>query len=42
MITNVNLEFRIHDSELFERSSHQYVIIMITDIVQELNSKFKG
>ena len=23
----------IHNSKLFERSSHQYVIIMITDVV---------
>ena len=36
MITTI-----IYNSKLFERSSHQYVIIMITDIAQGLNSNHK-
>ena len=31
----------IHNSKLFERSSHQYVIIMITDVVTVQSSRVK-
>ena len=31
----------IHNSQLFERSSHQYVIIMITDVVTVQSSRVK-
>ena len=31
----------IHNSKLFERSSHQYVIIMITDVVTVQSSRLK-
>ena len=37
MITTI-----IYNSKLFERSSHQYVIIMITDIAQGVYSNHKG
>ena len=36
MITTI-----IYNSKLFERSSHQYVIIMITDIAQGVYSNHK-
>ena len=36
MITTI-----IYNSKLFERSSHQYVIIMITDIAQVVYSNHK-
>ena len=31
----------IHNSKLFEQSSHQYVIIMITDVVTVQSSRVK-
>ena len=36
MITTI-----IYNSKLFERSSHQYVIIMVTDIAQGVYSNHK-
>ena len=32
----------IHNSQLFERSSHQYVIIMITDVGYDLPERTGG